>query len=95
VSLLRVDPRNLAEELKKLENAALLAISILVYDVTHYRGSATVKDILDRCLIPKEICEENLAKLARMGVVEIRSGSIVLTNVGKKAIELARWGREL
>ncbi len=94
MALARVDPREIAEALRRPENAALLAMSILVYDLAHYKGIVTLKDVVDRCLAPRVLCERNLRKLEEMGIIEIRGGEVVLTPEGRKAVELARWGKE-
>ncbi len=91
-----VSARSVAEKLRSPENAGLLAVAIVVYDLASYGGgSARVSEVLERCLAPKELCEKLLKQLESLRVVEIDGDRVRLTPMGRKVIELARWGREL
>ncbi|NPA96217.1 MAG: hypothetical protein GXO32_01280 [Crenarchaeota archaeon] len=87
--------KSIAEKLREPESAGLLAVAILVYDLAAYRGEVRIEDVVSRCLFDRSLALKLLSKLESMGVVKVSGSSVRLTTLGKKAIEVARWGREL
>ncbi len=95
MAVARASARELAEKLRNPANAALLAMSIVIYDIIAYRGVAKVEDVLSMCLVPRELCLRALERLAELGIISLKGNEVHLTPIGKRAIELARWGKEL
>jgi len=87
--------RDIAEKLKEPENAGLLAVAIVIYDLATYRGEVKLEDVASKCLFDRSLLLKLVSKLESMGVLRVSGDVIKLTPIGKKAIEVARWGREL
>jgi len=71
----------------------LFALSIVIYDLIEYHRVAKLEKIYERCLMGRDLVDKMLRKLEELGIVEVRGDEVVLTSLGKKVIELARWGR--
>ena len=88
--------RELAEKLRGDPAwGGLFALSIVVYDLIEYHRVAKLEQVYERCLVDRSIVDRLLRRLEELGIVELRGDEVVLTNFGRKVIELARWGRVL